>query len=73
MRMAGFYRDFCYPKDAIAREKEIKGWRRSRKLELLNSMNPHWKDLAVGWQNVYKRDAVSILTPDPSRTLGRSE
>ncbi len=31
---------------AIAREKQIKGWRRSKKLALIESMNPHWKDLS---------------------------
>jgi putative endonuclease len=34
---------------AIAREKEIKGWRRSRKQALIQQMNPSWKDLAVEW------------------------
>jgi putative endonuclease len=34
---------------AIAREKEIKGWRRSKKIELIKSMNPQWKDLAEDW------------------------
>ncbi|MGH9737864.1 MAG: GIY-YIG nuclease family protein [Candidatus Acidiferrales bacterium] len=31
---------------AIAREKEIKGWRREKKLWLINRHNPHWEDLA---------------------------
>ncbi len=31
--------------DAIAREKEIKGWRREKKIALIESMNPEWKDL----------------------------
>jgi len=31
---------------AIAREKEIKGWSRKKKEELVNSMNPKWKDLS---------------------------
>ncbi|MCI8421548.1 MAG: hypothetical protein HFE34_04590 [Clostridia bacterium] len=31
--------------DAIAREKQLKGWRRERKNALINSMNPEWKDL----------------------------
>lgn len=31
--------------DAIAREKQIKGWLRSRKVELIESINPEWKDL----------------------------
>jgi putative endonuclease len=34
---------------AIAREKEIKGWRRSKKIALIISLNPKWKDLAVDW------------------------
>jgi putative endonuclease len=36
-------------KDAIAREKQIKGWRRSRKIELIESMNPKWQDLSEDW------------------------
>jgi putative endonuclease len=31
---------------AIAREKEIKGWLRARKIALIESANPAWKDLA---------------------------
>ena len=34
---------------AIQREKEIKGWRRSKKISLVKSMNPTWKDLAEDW------------------------
>jgi putative endonuclease len=34
---------------AIAREKEIKGWRRSKKIALIKSLNPTWKDLAEDW------------------------
>jgi putative endonuclease len=33
--------------DAIAREKQIKGWRRAKKVILIESMNPGWKDLAA--------------------------
>jgi len=31
---------------AIAREKQIKGWLRAKKLQLINSVNPAWKDLS---------------------------
>ncbi len=31
---------------AIAREKELKGWRREKKLWLINRHNPTWEDLA---------------------------
>ena len=34
---------------AIAREKEIKKWRREKKNQLVNRMNPNWKDLSSGW------------------------
>jgi len=34
---------------AIAREKQIKGWRRSKKVALIEAGNPTWADLAAGW------------------------
>ena len=35
-----------FVKDAIAREKELKGWRRSKKIGLIESVNPAWVDLS---------------------------
>ncbi len=32
---------------AIAREKELKGWLRARKAELVETMNPEWRDLSL--------------------------
>ena len=34
---------------AIGREKELKGWRRVRKIELIESTNPAWVDLSRDW------------------------
>ncbi|MEO7909293.1 MAG: GIY-YIG nuclease family protein [Roseiflexaceae bacterium] len=34
---------------AIAREKQIKGWLRSKKLALIDAQNPTWEDLSKGW------------------------
>jgi putative endonuclease len=34
---------------AIAREKQIKGWLRRKKISLIESMNPKWDDLAADW------------------------
>src|SRR5258708_26876254 len=34
---------------AIGREKQLKGWRRSKKIALIQSVNPHWLDLAKDW------------------------
>jgi putative endonuclease len=34
---------------AIAREKEIKGWRREKKDALVHATNPEWRDLSLEW------------------------
>lgn len=34
---------------AIAREKELKGWRREKKNALVETVNPGWEDLARDW------------------------
>lgn len=36
-------------RDAIAREKVLKGWSRKRKIELVKTMNPSWSDLSADW------------------------
>ena len=45
----------CFPtmKEAIGREKSLKGWLRVRKTELIEAENPNWQDLAADW---YARD-----------------
>jgi putative endonuclease len=40
---------FSEVRDAIAREKQIKGWVRSRKLALIADVNPDWRDLGEVW------------------------
>ena len=40
-----YYEIFNDPYNAIAREKQIKAGSRKKKIELINSMNPNWKDL----------------------------
>ena len=35
-------------KDAIQREKQLKKWRREKKIDLINSFNPEWIDLSEG-------------------------
>lgn len=40
-----YYETFGHISDAIAREKEIKDWRREKKEALINKLNPDWKFL----------------------------
>ena len=44
-----YYETFNEVKLAINREKEIKKWRREKKIKLINSFNPEWKDLSEEW------------------------
>jgi putative endonuclease len=44
-----YFERFATIHAAIAREKEIKAWRREKKLVLVASINPKWKDLSYGW------------------------
>ena len=44
-----YFERFSNVEFAIAREKEIKGWRRAKKDKLVESLNPDWKDLAADW------------------------
>ena len=45
---------------AIAREKQIQGWRRERKIELIESVNPEWKDLSLEWMEPTAAMAKSV-------------
>ncbi len=44
-----YFQSFRNIGDAIARETEIKGWRREKKVALTHTDNPTWEDLAEGW------------------------
>ena len=42
-----YYEVFDSPETAIQREKEIKGWTRKKKLELIKKVNPNFKELEI--------------------------
>ena len=44
-----YFEPYKYVKNAIGREKQIKGWRRGKKIRLIESMNPAYRDLAAHW------------------------
>ncbi len=44
-----YYEHFEYILNAIAREKELKDWNRSKKVALIESINPTWEDLSLKW------------------------
>ena len=44
-----YFEEFRYIRDAIHREKQIKKYKREWKMNLVNSLNPDWRDLSEGW------------------------
>lgn len=46
-KMLVYYEEHASAEFAIKREKQIKEWQRMWKIELIEKMNPSWKDLAV--------------------------
>ena len=53
------------PTVAIRREKEIKGWRREKKLRLILARNPHWADLSAEWQEDESWQRMEGMMPRP--------
>lgn len=44
-----FYEETSDVEAAIAREKQLKSWRRSKKIDSIESTNPGWNDLSLAW------------------------
>jgi putative endonuclease len=44
-----YFGRFQYVRNAIHREKQLKGWLRKRKIALIETVNPTWEDLAAEW------------------------
>ena len=55
-------------REAIAREKQIKGWLRKRKIALIESVNPAWKDLVL---ELEKARSESLRNPATAREILR--
>ncbi|MGD9889805.1 MAG: GIY-YIG nuclease family protein [Dehalococcoidia bacterium] len=56
-------------RDAISREKQIKGWARAKKVALIEADNPQWVDLAKDWFNEDRKQRSPSLSSQPPRSL----
>ena len=45
-----YFERYHSPTAAIAREKQLKGWIRAKKIALIGRENPTWEDLAAEWE-----------------------
>ncbi|HWA84490.1 MAG TPA: GIY-YIG nuclease family protein [Fimbriimonadaceae bacterium] len=57
-----YFEQFEDVSNAIAREKQVKGWRREKKLALIRTMSPEMRDLAADWFAPDLLDAVSEMS-----------
>ena len=55
-----YYEEYSQVEEAIAREKQLKGWTRKKKENLIRTMNPDLKDLSeeLNWWNVLLVDPL---------------
>ncbi|MEQ9620339.1 GIY-YIG nuclease family protein [Coleofasciculus chthonoplastes] len=44
-----YYQETSDVRESITREKQIKGWLRAKKIALIESINPQWRDLSADW------------------------
>lgn len=57
-----YYEVFDDIRDAIAREKQLKGWRCSKKTALIERENPGYIDLSEEWHNLPSPDALQDVS-----------
>ena len=55
-----YFETIVGPAEAIAREKQIKDYARVKKIDMINSLNPEWNDLADLWFADVSRDDPSL-------------
>jgi putative endonuclease len=60
-----YFETFGDIRAAIRREKQIKGWLRVKKLALIVSGNPTWRDLSKGWFGKEQRPKVLLRKKIP--------
>ena len=61
MTWLAYYEQTADVGSAIEREKQIKGWRRSKKVSLIESRNPRWRDLSLEWHDENSSAALRAL------------
>ena len=66
-----YWESFTDIRHAIAREKELNGWRREKKVALVNGFNPAWKDLLAEWYGEIKRNAAALELLQKKNTQAR--
>jgi putative endonuclease len=59
-----YFETYNQVEQAIAREKQIKGWLRVKKNALVASKNPEWNDLAADWYDANRKGVLRFAQDD---------
>ena len=66
VNMLVFLEEYQSTKEAIEREKQLKNWRRSWKIALIEKTNPEWRDLAA----TDNRDSLNLIQHPKAEGMG---
>jgi len=64
-----YFERFATPTTAIAREKQLKGWVRIKKIALITAENPAWRDLSLEWGKPTQPFDPATFVPSTSNKL----
>jgi len=68
-----YWESFDDVKKAIDREKQIKRWRREKKIVLIQKMNPNWHDLSDGWYDHLQNKGKGLAPRLAMKLLARGD
>jgi putative endonuclease len=68
-----YFERWTYATSGIAREKELKAWSREKKVKLIESMNPKWRDLSKEWRTRIKPLPKRFAPHCDPDTTGKAE
>ncbi len=69
-----YFERFSNVNTAIAREKQLKGWRRAKKNALVETTNPSWKDMSDGWYEQPQGPSTRDRTDPPKNgRIGKTD
>jgi putative endonuclease len=68
-----WYEVWHYVRTAIARERQIKPWRREKKIRLIESLNPTWQDLSEEWGKPIQPLRRTADPSAPAEAVGRDD
>jgi putative endonuclease len=49
-----YFEELSSRAEAARREKQVKGWTYAKKVALIESTNPEWKDLSIDWRQIFR-------------------